>query len=64
MISAGIFLSRAAPQLPRTAFGRPTLETPKTIPQKGDRFVGATDALNANNHGGGSSSRDLLSIVF
>lgn len=35
-------------------------------PPKNDsaKFVGATDAPNANNHGGGLSSRDLRSIVF
>lgn len=40
---------------------RPSSETPKNDLAK---FVGATDAPNANNHGGGSSSRDLRSIVF
>lgn len=50
---------RAAPHLPRTTLG--DLRNPKNDPAK---FVGATDAPNANNHSGESSSRDLRSIVF
>lgn len=36
-------------------------ETPKNDLAK---FAGATDTPDANNHGGGSSSRDPRSIVF